>query len=307
MILVGLVVAAARFAYAPTSPSDLHMSLCPARELLAGRDPYGQVCIIQNPATGQPWPSNPLTAALVVLPLATLPWGLAAAIVVGLVAAALAWGLLRDGDPGRLVVLLSFPFVFGFCFAQWTPLNVAVALSPALLPLALVKPHIGLPVLLTRLTWRRALGCAAFGLAALAIDPSWPLRWLDQTRGFDGVIPAFTLAGAALPLLLLRWRDRDSWFVLLAACIPQRFFHDAFILAAVPRNRREAVIWTASTWLILLAVVLPISIYLLYFVVSYWAALAIVLLRRLDTERAAIHGADQTGHGADRLSVETRS
>jgi hypothetical protein len=299
--MVGLVMAAARFAYAPTTPNDLFMSLCPARELLAGRDPYGDVCIILNPATGHPWPTNPLTAALVVLPLAWLPWGLAAALVVGLVAA------IREGDPARLVVFLSFPYLFGFCWAQWTPLTVAVALSPTLLPLALVKPHIGLPILLTHLTWRRTLACAAFGLLTLALDPTWPLRWLEQTRGFDGVVPALTLAGLLLPLLVLRWRDPDARFILLAACVPQRFFHDAFVLAAVPRNRREAILWTASTWLIGLAVVLPISIYVLYFIVTYWSALALVLLRRRDVPQGAAYGTDQTRHGADRLPAETPS
>jgi len=128
-------------------------------------------------------------------------------------------------------------------------LLLAVALLPALLPLTLVKPHIGLPIALTRLTWRRALACAVFGLATFAIMPDWPLRWLRLVGGFNGYIPLLTLPGVLLLLALLRWRDLDARYLLLCAIIPQRALYDAPILAAALRTRTEMMVWVLVTWL----------------------------------------------------------
>jgi hypothetical protein len=45
-------------------------------------------------------------------------------------------------------------------------------------------------------------------------------------------------------LALLRHRDRDAIFLLLAAAMPQRWFYDTFILWLIPQTRRQ-ILWTA--------------------------------------------------------------
>ena len=108
----------------------------------------------------------------------------------------------------------------------------------------MAKPHVGLPVLLTRLSRNGALACAVLVAASLAWMPHWPALWLRQAKNYQHFIPILVLPGPLLLFALLRYRDRDAWLLFLAALMPQRWFFDSFILWLIPRSRRQ-IVWTA--------------------------------------------------------------
>lgn len=245
-LLIGIVVALTR--YWANAPSDMLWPHCAARLLLAGSDPYGASCLLTRP-NGAMWVVNPLPTVLTLLPFAWLPIELVTAIILGLSSAFMAWGLLRRA-PHMLLLFLSVPFLHAWYYGQWSPLILGVALSPAFLPLVLIKPHIGLPALLTNLTRKRLLAVALFGLATLFISPAWPWRWLSLLDTYDGYIPLLTVFGAPVLLLLARWRDPDARYVLLCALVPQRGVYDVLITAAALRSRRAVLIWVVCGWLI---------------------------------------------------------
>ncbi len=222
------------------------LPLCGAQKFIEGSDPYSCAHMM---STGKPGPSNPLTTILVVLPLVALPRTVAAGVFMGLSSAALAFGLTAQRQWWRLLIFLALPFWQAVLTVQWSPLFCAIALYPFLLPLALVKPQLGLPLLLTKLTPRRALGCALFGLLTLVLVPGWPLRWLPQISSYDGFIPLLTLPGVLLLGALRRWRQEHSRFLLLCAAVPQRLFYDQLLLFVLPQSLRGLLIQIVGSWL----------------------------------------------------------
>ena len=107
----------------------------------------------------------------------------------------------------------------------------------------MAKPQIGLPVFLTRARQRGILACVIVGAASLVVMPRWPLLWIAQFSHYQHFIPLLILPGPLLLLALWRYRDRDAILLLVAACMPQRWFFDSFILWLIPKSRRE-IIWT---------------------------------------------------------------
>jgi hypothetical protein len=70
---------------------------------------------------------------------------------------------------------------------------------------------------------------------------------------YEHFVPLLVLPGPLLLLALLRYRDRDGILLLLAACTPQRWFFDSFILWLIPKSRREILAtvffsWGAGIW-----------------------------------------------------------
>jgi hypothetical protein len=213
-------------------------------DLLAGRDPYAY------PVTLTPM-AYPLTAALVAAPFEIFPASIAAGVFFGLSSGLLAFGLTRDDQWWRLLVFLAFPYWHALQVVQWSPLLFAVALFPALLPLTLAKPHIGFPIAVTRLTWRRAIACALFGLLSLALLPDWPLRWLAHQAAPQEYLPPLVILpfGPLLLLALARWRDERARFLVILAAVPQRLFYDSFVLWLIPQTAREVLALVGLSWL----------------------------------------------------------
>ena len=231
--------------------NDLFFPICGGRAILDGVDPYGGACAIKDGE--KEYPSNPLTAVVLALPFA--PFGYLGAIVmwssfVGI----LVFGILTHGQYWRLLIMASAPFWASFSLLQWAPLMTALLFLPQLMPLALAKPHLGLPVLVTYSTPRRLLACAVFGCATLLIDPYWPFKWLPQALHYDGFIPIQPLPSGPLLLgllIFLELLDRRDWrthFILLTALMPQRGFYDALPLGAVTTSPRELLAWSALSW-----------------------------------------------------------
>ena len=226
--------------------ADLGWPICGARALAAGSDPYD----CPRFAIGLFWPTNPLTTVLAVLPFVWLPDWLVAAVLFGVFSGLLAYGLIRDGQYWRLLVFLSASYWQARHFIQWSPLITAASLIPALLPLWLVKPHIGLPVALCgRWTRRTFLVMLLFGLLTFALYPLWPLRWLATVSGYNGFIPLLVLPGSVLLLTLRYWRDRDARILFLMACVPQQLCYDALILFTLPSSPRMLLLLIGCSWL----------------------------------------------------------
>jgi hypothetical protein len=172
---------------------------------------------------------------------------IAAGIFFGVSSALLAVGLTRQGY-FRLRIFLAYPFWAGLLTAQWSTIIAASAFFPALLPVTMMKPQVGLPVFLTRLTRRGLIACLLVGALSLIVLPQWPLLWLGQTHYYEHFIPLMVLPGPLLLLALFRYRDRDAWLLLLAALMPQRWFFDAFILWLIPKSRREILFTIPISW-----------------------------------------------------------
>jgi hypothetical protein len=224
--------------------ADFDWSLRAAQDLISGRDPYDHPFLDSVP--------YPLPAAFVALPLIGLPRELAGALFFGISSGLLAFGLTRDGYT-RLLIFLAHPYWAAMLTVQWTPLLMAAALFPLLLPVTLAKPQIGLPLALTSLSRRGISACVVVGLASLLVMPAWPLRWISELGGYKYFLPMLVLPGPLLVLAWLRQRDPDSHLLLLAAVTPQRWFYDAFILWLIPKTRAEilataCVSWCAGIW-----------------------------------------------------------
>lgn len=214
---------------------DFTWALYPARDLLAGRNPYTNV---PPGAVAYPMP-----AVLLAVPFAWLHDTAAAASFFGISSGLLAFGLTRHGF-SRLLVFLAYPYWSGLLAAQWTPLLMASAFFPYLLPVTAAKPQIGIPVFLTHWTKRGVLACGLFIGLSILVMPGWIRDWLRQALRYEHFFPILVLPGPLLLLALRRYRDRDAWLLLFSAFMPQRWFFDAFVLWLIPKSRRE-VLWTA--------------------------------------------------------------
>ena len=238
-VAVGVFVASLCVQYGFDVQSDFSIPHCGAQKLLAGEDPY--TC----PTGGMA--SNPLTTVLFFVPLAWMPIQFASATVMALSVAFLSLALNKPGEPWRLLVLLSVPFVYSVQISQWAPLLLAIALSGKLYPLIVVKPHVAMSVAISRATPRGVAVVCLILLATFFVWPDWLPRWLFQTRGYDGFVPALSLAGAVLLLAALRIKNEAARWLLLLSLTPQRTWYDQLLLFVIPRSAKQMlVVWVAS-------------------------------------------------------------
>ena len=215
---------------------DFSWAIHLAQRLVAHQNPYDT-----------PLEQYPLPAAFVALPFLRLRPEIAAGIFYGLSSALLAFGLTRT-NYGRLRIFLAYPYWAGLITAQWCTIIAASAFFPILLPATMMKPQVGLPVFLTRLSRRGVLACVLLAALSLIVLPQWPRLWLGQTRYYEHFIPLIVFPGPLLLLALLRYRDRDAWLLLLAALMPQRWFFDSFTLWLIPKTRREILPTALLSW-----------------------------------------------------------
>ncbi len=221
--------------------ADFRWALHLAQRLLARQNPYDT-----------PLEQYPLTAGLFALPFVRLQPEIAAGVFYGLSSALLAFGLTRNGYRG-LLIFLAYPYWAGLLTVQWSPFIAASSFFPLLLPVCMAKPQIGLPVFLTRASPRGILACVMVAALSFALMPGWPRLWIAQMGHYEHFVPILVLPGPLLLLALLSYRDRDAILLLLAACMPQRWFFDSFILWLIPKSRREILgtvffSWGAGIW-----------------------------------------------------------
>jgi len=215
---------------------DFNWALHLAQRLVAGKNPYDT-----------PLEQYPLPAAFAALPFLRVAPEIAGGLFFGISSALLALGLTRDNYV-RLRVFLAYPYWAGVLTAQWPAIIAASAFFPLLLPVTMMKPQVGVPVFLTRLSRRGLLACVFVAALSFAVLPNWLGVWLRQTHYYDHFIPMLVFPGPLLVLALLRYRERDAWLLLFASIMPQRWFFDAFTLWLIPRSRRELVLTSLLSW-----------------------------------------------------------
>lgn len=263
--------------------ADFRWALHLADRLIARQNPYDT-----------PLEQYPLIAGLFALPFLRLAPETAAAIFWGISSALLAFGLTRHNYT-RLLIFLAYPYWAGMLAVQWSPIIAASSFFPLLLPLTMAKPQIGLPVFLTRLSWRGVVACAVVGLVSLAVMPAWPMFWWKQAAGnYQHFFPLLVLPGPLLGLALLRYRDRDARLLFFSALMPQRWFFDSFTLWLIPQSRRE-ILWTVLfswgagiwRWYRIPHTFTEVGRWTVIFL--YLPMLAVVLLRRAGTDNHEGH------------------
>ena len=235
----------------PGSTPDFAYPLQAAKHFLAGGNPYD----VQGGGIGADPDATlifPFTTVLAAVPFAWALVDYASALFLGLSSALLAFAITRDGL-WRLHVFASAPFVMAAVLAQFTPLLTAMALIPALGFAAVLKPHIGFAVLVSRPTVQALLGCVAALALSLLVFPSWPMEWLAALRGNTAesgahLMPVMQFGGFLLLLAVVSWRSAAGRLLLVMSLTPQLlFFYDALPLWLIPRTRQQSIFLTAAS------------------------------------------------------------
>jgi len=220
--------------------ADFQWAIRLAQHLLSGQTPYDT-----------PLEQYPPAAALLGLPFVKLTGEIAGALFFGISSGLLAFGLTRTSYV-RLLIFFAYPYWAAMLTAQWSPLVAASAFFWWLSPVALMKPNISLPVLLSNLSRRAVMACGTVLAVSLALTFRWYGEWPRQLAHYGHFFPIAVFPGFLLLLALFRLRqsplDKDALMLLLAALVPQRWFYDTFTLWLIPKSRREIVFTVAASW-----------------------------------------------------------
>lgn len=216
---------------------DFSWAIIAAKDLIAKHNPYAT-----------PGQLYPLPAALFGLPFVHTRPEIAAGIFYGFSSALLALGLTRRGCD-QMLIFLAYPYWAGMLSVQWIPLIMASTFFWWLMPAAPAKPQIGVPIILCRSSRNGLAACFVVIALSLLVMPNWPMLWLAETRRYLRFIPLLVLPGPLLAAALYRYRNRDAWLLFLAACMPQRWFYDPFLLWLIPKTRRQIVFTAGLSWI----------------------------------------------------------
>ncbi len=220
-----------------------------ARDWLAGRDPYLAYKLNLDPSS-VPYP---FTADLFTIPFSWLSDRIAAALFNGLGCALLAWLILRTGKNWYLLIFLSWPMLNNLIFAQFAPYIISMFFTPNLLFLLFIKPQLALPFVLIQKPSRIGLLIAGILLlVSLVLYPIWPLDWLKymHIQNYAGYPPLLTLPlGLLLLLVLIRYRDKRAWLLLLLAAMPQRMVYDQLGVLLVAENWKQQLFLVICSWI----------------------------------------------------------
>lgn len=228
---------------------DFTWTLGGAEALLHGVNPY------TNPAFGRglPYPHGdplfyPLPALFVSLPFTLVPSYVAGALFYGIGSGLLAFAVTRDGY-ARLILFLSAPYFVGAYVAQWSPLVTAAALLPWLLPIAFVKPNLGLAIGIGYPNIRAFFATALLFAVSLVVMPSWPWAWLANLKENRHVPPVLILPGIVLLIAAVAWRRQEGRLLLVMALVPQLlFFYDQLPLWLIPRTWKQSAALSVMSW-----------------------------------------------------------
>ncbi len=226
--------------YADPHPphSDWDQIYLAARALAAGENPYVTIHQDRFPFY------YPLTAVVVVGPLALLPLSLARAFWVGLGAAVFAYALIGRGW-WALLAFAGSPYLAGFVLNQWAPITaggIAVTWIGGLVWAA--KPTIGLAYFAGWPSKGAFIAGAVLALVSLALWPSWPMAWRGVLHEAPHIRALVTRPGGALLLLaFLRWRRPEGRFFGMLALVPQTSMpYELLPVFLAPRNARQMAI-----------------------------------------------------------------
>ncbi|MBV9493507.1 MAG: hypothetical protein JOZ54_04625 [Acidobacteria bacterium] len=231
---------------AGVSLGDIALPLVGMKGFTLGANPYDLRLHGSAPAL------YPFTAMILLWPFTLLPLRLAAPAFMGLSSALLGWGVARHGRPWQLLLFLSPSYWSAVYSVQWSPAITAALLLPFLLPLAVVKPQLGV-VLAAGGRWSRMPIVATLVLVSLslAIWPVWPVEWLHKgnLHTFNGSVPLLVVPGFLLVGAVIAWRKREGRMLLAMAIVVQRYFYDQLPLYLIPKTWRQMTILLLTSWI----------------------------------------------------------
>jgi hypothetical protein len=197
-------------------------------------------------------PLYPFTTMVLLWPLTWLPVKLVVPAFLALASAALAYGLVREERPWRLLLFLSPPFWAAIESVQWSPLVTASLLLPALLPIAvLAKPQLAIvPAINGRWSLRTIAATVAIVLISIIIWPAWPIEWLRKGNfhTFVGFSPLLVIPGFLLIAAGIAWRWKSGRLLLSMSLPPQRYFYDQLPLFLIPKSWRQMAVLLVTSW-----------------------------------------------------------
>ncbi|HYC91417.1 MAG TPA: hypothetical protein VEO54_19505 [Thermoanaerobaculia bacterium] len=263
---------------------DIGLPLAGIAQFEGGGSPYDIRLRGHTPAL------YPFTTMLALWPLKLVPLRFAVPLFVGLSSFALAFAVARNGKPWQLLLFLTPSYWSAVQSVQWSPLLTAAILLPPLLPLAVVKPQLGV-VLAASGQWSRKTLLATLALvaASLLVWPAWPMEWLrhGNLRTFNGFSPVAVLPGIVLLFGALAWRTREGRLLLAMSAVVQRYFYDQLPLYLVAKTWRQMLLLLASSWVPVLLFrpdtmsgVQQVEVWRGVIVLLYLPALGIVLFNR---------------------------
>jgi hypothetical protein len=284
----------------PTA-SDFDQLWHGARAALRGVSPYQVV----GPGREFDWDYLFYPMPAIVL---ALPFGLVPLLVARTLFAALGGGLLAAAfarnDLAKLLTLVTAPTLIALGRGQSSPLLLAAAFFPALAWVGAAKPNIAVSLLPASVHIRRTIIAGAIGAIVLtvisfALEPTWVAQWREVVgRKTDNAPAVFRFGGFLIPVVLLRWRRREAWLIMLLACVPQTpSLYDAVPLFAVPVGLRQCLLSGVSANVAFLALVTGLGfaadatygtrVTTLSVLFMYLPAVALVLSRPNDVAPAA--------------------
>jgi hypothetical protein len=245
---MGAVAATVHYAFVrimPTHPGDFGLSWFGARSLMRGINPYELV----GPGLTYDWPwplVYPATAFVAVMPLAVLPQVAATLVFVFVSCGLLAYSVTRD-NWARTPMFASVSFLVAAAVAQWSPLFTAAMGIPVLGLFFAAKPTLGLALGAAgckRLQQFAIGGGVVLVIISVALFPEWPRIWLGQLHyATQMAAPVARFGGAAILLVLLRWRRPEARLIAFLACVPQvGSWYDTLPLFLVPATLSESML-----------------------------------------------------------------
>jgi len=145
-----------------------------------------------------------------------------------------------------------------------------------------------------------AIGATLMPVVSFVLEPTWVAQWREVVaRKTDNAPAVLRFGGFLIPLVLLRWRRREAWLIMLLACIPQTpSLYDAVPLFAVPIGLRQCTALGLSANVAFLALVTGLGfaadatygtrVTTLSVLFMYLPAVGIVLTRPNDSEPATV-------------------
>jgi hypothetical protein len=226
-----------------------------SRAIIRGENPYHVI----GPGLdfNWPWPFlYPLTAAIVTLPLGSLPesWAAASFMLIG--GGVFAWTLMEHGY-APLAGFCSGALLGAASGGQWAPLLVSALVIPPIGIFFAAKPTVAAACFVARPSWWPVGGGIALVALALALQPTWISDW-RQAMEWNNALWAssthfraiVTVPGGMVAMLcLLRWRRPEARLVAALACVPLTPSpYETVPLFLVPRSAGEAALLSAASF-----------------------------------------------------------
>ena len=224
---------------------DIGLPLAGIEQMQHGGSPYDVRLRGSSPTL------YPFTAMIVLWPLHLLPLRFVVPLFTGLTAGALAFAITRNGERWQLLIFLSPAFWSAVHSVQWSPLFTAALLLPPLLPIAVVKPQLGIVLAASgRWSLRTILATGVLLVLSMAVWPAWPAEWIahGNLHTFNGASPLLVFPGILLAASLVAWRTREGRLMISMSVVVQRYFYDHLPLYLVARSWREMVLLLAASW-----------------------------------------------------------